>query len=317
MINDINDINDMQQDYRYQLESPRVTGRRQQKTTCPQCHRRKCFVRYVDTHDTCRYISDEVGKCDHQHSCGYHYRPSEYYHDHPSCVTDWTSLKPSQPFKPDKPREQPLIAIDGSLVSRSHYAQSTFWQWVTGVAPQLNATPEDLSRVFHAYWLGATHQSDVIFWQIDEHMQVHTGHVMCYDPQGHRQGYQSWTHFLLQQKGLLPLDYQPPKCLFGQHLLTASSTMPVAIVESEKTAVVMALKLPQYLWLATAGCGGLTQEKLAPLQGRKVLVFPDSGCYEKWSRQLSQTSGLDYRISNHLESYPSNTDLADLVLAPP
>ena len=46
-------------------------------------------------------------------------------------------------------------------------------------------------------------------------------------------------------------------------------------------------------------------------------MFPDSGCYEKWSRQLSQTSGLDYRISNHLESYPSNTDLADLVLAPP
>ena len=30
--NMINDINDMQQDYRYQLESPRVTGRRQPKT---------------------------------------------------------------------------------------------------------------------------------------------------------------------------------------------------------------------------------------------------------------------------------------------
>ena len=52
---------------------------------------------------------------------------------------------------------------------------------------KLEASQEDLNRVFQAYYLGASHQSDVIFWQIDEHMQVHTGHVMCYDPQGHRQ----------------------------------------------------------------------------------------------------------------------------------
>ena len=50
----------MNKNYRYQLESPKVTGRRQQKTTCPQCGRRKCFVRYVDTHNDCRYVADDI-----------------------------------------------------------------------------------------------------------------------------------------------------------------------------------------------------------------------------------------------------------------
>lgn len=306
-------------DYRYTLESPRVTGRRQQKITCPQCGRKKCFVRYVDIRNQCRYLSDEVGKCDHQHSCGYHYRPSDYFRDHPSEGHDnHTDNTPTPIYTPP---EQPLIALDTTLVCRSHSPQSTFWQWVVNVASKLEASQEDLNRVFQAYYLGASHQSDVIFWQIDEHMQVHTGHVMCYDPQGHRQGYQSWTHFLLQQQGLLPQNYQPPKCFFGQHLLAGQPDKAVAIVESEKTAVVMALCQPQHIWLATAGCGGLTPQKTACLKGRRVLLFPDSGCYEKWRSQMKkatdlQTNGansIQWTISKRLEAYPPNTDLVDLL----
>ena len=141
------------------------------------------------------------------------------------------------------------------------------------------------------------------------------------DPQGHRQGYQSWTHFLLQQQGLLPQNYQPPKCFFGQHLLAGQPDKAVAIVESEKTAVVMALCQPQHIWLATAGCGGLTPQKTACLKGRRVLLFPDSGCYEKWRSQMKkatdlQTNGansIQWTISKRLEAYPPNTDLVDLL----
>ncbi len=57
-------------DYRYQLESRKLTGRNPRKIACPECHKKKCFVRYVDTHNNYCYLSDEVGKCDHQHSCG-------------------------------------------------------------------------------------------------------------------------------------------------------------------------------------------------------------------------------------------------------
>ena len=302
-------------DYRYQLDSPRVTGRRQQKTTCPQCGRKRCFVRYVDTQNQCQYLNDQVGRCDHEQSCGYHYKPSEYFRDHP-WLSDGQSVAASQQQKQRQPPRQPeLRELDFGLVTGSHSELSTFWQWLSReAAPRLGATQDDVERVFHQYLIGSTRESDIIFWQIDHQLRVRTGHIMCYGPDGHRLPRQSWVHYRLQQRGELPLDYQPPKCLYGEHLLQSHPHAPVAIVESEKTALVMALKMPEFLWLATAGCGGLTKEKLAPLQGRKVCVFPDSGCYRKWRDQLQQTEGLDWRISDRLEQYPPNTDLADLVL---
>ena len=71
----------MNTEYRYQLESKKLTGHQPRKLTCPHCGKKKCLVRYVDTQNGFRYVADSVGKCDHQHSCGYHYKPSEYYHD--------------------------------------------------------------------------------------------------------------------------------------------------------------------------------------------------------------------------------------------
>jgi hypothetical protein len=77
----------------------------------------------------------------------------------------------------------------------------------------------------------------------------------------------------------------------------------------------MALAQPQMLWLATAGSGGLSRERLQCLKGRRVTLFPDSGCYDKWSEKMEQTSGIDYNISDRLEAFPPNTDIADLLLA--
>ena len=87
----------------------------------------------------------------------------------------------------------------------------------------------------------------------------------------------------------------------------------VCLVESEKTALVMAACQPKHLWLATAGSGGLSLEKTECLRGRRVTLFPDSGCYEKWSEQMSLTQGIDYNVSRCLERYPPNTDLCDLL----
>lgn len=303
----------MNNDYRFLLDSPRVTGRRQQKTTCPQCGRRHCFVRYVDTHNLCNYLSDSVGRCDHEQSCGYHYRPSEYFKDNP-----WLSDNKPKPevSKPQVlPKPPMLIPLDMGLVNRMHSPQSTFWQWVVGcAAPRIGATNDDIERVYNDYMIGSTRESDVIFWQINHKQTVLTGHIICYTPDGHRTSLQNWVHHKLKRQLLLPKDYQPPKCLFGEHLLAIRNDADVAIVESEKTAVLMALVRPDIVWLATGGCGNLTSDKLAVVENRRLMVFPDSGCYEKWCKQLSQTPLVNYRVSSDLESYPPNTDLADLLL---
>lgn len=298
----------MNSEFRYQLETRKLTGRRQQKFQCPNCGKNKCFVRYVDTQNAFSYLADEVGKCDHLNSCGYHYKPSQYFHDYQlqekPALTHYTP-PPPPPFQP--------IPMD--YVLRSHSTQSSFWGWLSNVAArQLCITPQQLQRIFDDYLIGATSKHNVIFWQIDHLNRVHGGHIMQYGNDGHRKGFQGWTHIPLIQAGKLPLNWQLYQCLFGQHLLSQRPEAHVCLVESEKTALVLAALHPEHIWLATAGCSGLTPERLGCLRGRRLTAFPDSGCYQKWLQQLQAIKGLDFNISQSLEEYPPNTDLCDLLL---
>lgn len=308
----------MKTDYRYQLDSPRVTGRRQVKIDCPQCGRKHCFVRYVDTRNGCSYLHDDVGRCDHELSCGYHYRPSEYFQDHP-----WlNNSEQSRKFRPTITTRPKLVPIFQPLapeyVWERHSPQSTFWYWMsTSCKDRLSLSDDILQRIYEDYQIGATRQSDIVFWQIDEDQRVHTGHIMQYGPDGHRLGFNDWEHKRLMREKRLPQDFRVFQCFFGQHLLPKYPEKHVCIVESEKTAVILAARCPDQLWLATCGSSGLSTEKLASLKGRRVTLFPDSGCYEKWRERMSQVNNLDYAISNRLESYPANTDLADILLDGP
>lgn len=301
-------------DYRYKLETPRVTGRRQQKFQCPHCGK-KSFVRYVDTCNNYSYVADEVGKCDHEHSCGYHYKPGEYYRDHA-----WLKEPVRHSHTPmPKPTPTPLLPLPTELVVQCHSPASTFWQWfMTDCAQKLKLDLAIVQRVYEDYRIGATDRGNVIFWQIDEKQRVRTGHIMQYQSDGKRhEGYQNWVHSERNFQDRVPKGFFLHQCLFGQHLLPLRPEAQVCLVEGEKTALVMAACQPQHLWLATAGSGGLNAGKLDCLRGRRFTLFPDSGCFGKWQKVMSQAEGLNYTISNRLEKYPSNTDLADLLLEPP
>ena len=323
-------------DYRYRLDSPRVTGRRQQKTTCPQCGRKHCFVRYVDTQNGCRYVDSSCGRCDHEQSCGYHLTPRQLHEQQPWRRVSYAATL-SQPRKQataapqgvsyaatlsqhrrlagQPPQGRPFEPMAWQYVERSQSPHSTLWQWLAGpCATRLGITAERLQQVFADYHLGATRQGDVIFWQIDEQGQVHGGHIMHYRADGHRDGYQGWAHVRLISQGLLPRDWQLHQCLYGQHLLAQRPDAHVCVVESEKTALVMAAVHPEWVWLATCGCGGLTAERVSCLRGRRVTVFPDSGSFDKWNRQMQLTTGIAYNVSPRLEPYPPNTDLCDVLL---
>ena len=309
-------------DYRYMLETPRLTGRRQQKFQCPQCGRPKCFVRYMDTYNNYNYVADEVGKCDHEHSCGYHYKPSEYHRDHAWLKQGKSNSQLSTPsfqLKRNVPPPPPLLPLPKELVGQCHSPQSTFWQWfASDCARKLNLDPATLQRVYEDYRIGATSRGNIIFWQIDEKQQVRTGHIMQYGQDGRRHnGYQNWVHCERNFQDKVPKGFVLNQCLFGQHLLPLRPEVQVCLVESEKTALVMAASQPQHLWLATAGSCGLNTEKLECLRGRRFVLFPDSGCFGKWKKVMSQTEGLKYTISDRLEQYPANTDLADILLQPP
>ena len=87
----------------------------------------------------------------------------------------------------------------------------------------------------------------------------------------------TWAHTALK----LP-DFTVNQCLFGEHLLK-DGCKPVAIVESEKTALIASAYLPQFVWLSVGGLSNLNKENCKPLAGRKVILYPDLNGFEKWS----------------------------------
>jgi len=77
--------------------------------------------------------------------------------------------------------------------------------------------------------------------------------------------------------------YNLKQCLFGLHLTKEDKKKTVAIVESEKTAVIMSMFETDFLWLATGSLKGFKIEYLAPIKLRKIIAFPDKGCFDIWN----------------------------------
>jgi hypothetical protein len=115
----------------------------------------------------------------------------------------------------------------------------------------------------------------------------------CHRDKGHNP---TWVHALLKQQ--LPADYELQHCLFGQHLL-GERTERVAIVESEKTAVIMSEKFTDFVWLSCGGMQMLKPELLAPLVQYRIIIFPDADpegeAYKQWTDIVNEAQRL-YRF---------------------
>lgn len=149
--------------------------------------------------------------------------------------------------------------------------------------------------------------------------------IMGYDAKtGHRIKHPfnqvSWVHSVKKIQ-----DFHMKQCLFGEHLLAdaSSSARTVAIVESEKTALVAAHFIPDFIWLATGGMHGcFNREAMQVLQGREVILFPDLKATEEWRRKVPMLQYVCKRAScsDLLEKMATNEqreaglDIADFLL---
>lgn len=153
------------------------------------------------------------------------------------------------------------------------------------------------------HWNGAS-----VFWQIDIQGRVRTGKIMLYSPTTGKRvkepfNYITWVHKALEQP-----EFNLKQCLFGEHLLK-DKIKPVALVESEKTAIIASVYLPQFLWLAVGGKENLKPEKLQVLQGRTVVLFPDLKAFDKWQANVQELKHLaKFTVSDLLERKASESD---------
>ena len=318
--------------FRFTLERYRGRGSRY---ACPQCGRKYSFTRYVDTENN-TYVAENVGKCNRLDKCGYHYTPRQYFLDHP-----WLNERPqhlynSSPQPRPKPQPQPRTEpsqeaenrgfglMPRTLVERSLALDCDYKRWLRSVAGE-----DAAARLISDYKIGgcideATGLDAAVFWQEDIDGGIRTGKIMNFDPTTGKRlkgeaSVVSWAHSLLRKEGALPEGWELRQCLYGEALLARRPRDVVALAEGPKTAHIGSLLMPDMVWLATDSMMGLSHERLQPLAGRRVVLFPDEGRgFREWSERIvpiAQSVGFDYIVSDFMERIAPNTggDIADLL----
>ena len=139
----------------------------------------------------------------------------------------------------------------------------------------------------------------VAFWQITHDGVPLTAKYMRYHADGHRvkdRDQQNrkvfasdWEHAWRARMKQYDTDKwdTSSRALFGCHLLAKYPQAVVNVVESEKTALIMATRYGDFdkqLWLACGGLNFLKLDMLQPLvdQGRTVWLWPDKDGASKW-----------------------------------
>ena len=165
-------------EYRFHLQKYRPGS----KTTCPSCGKSRCFVRYIDEQGSISFPGN-VGKCDHENSCGYHYTPKEYFKDNPDVLEMDEGSGKSLLSATYKTADKTLSCIVPSYIpssyvlrSQSHYSINPLYQYFCRVFGE-----SETNRLFDMYRIGTSAKwgGATVFWQTDINGQVRTGKVMC------------------------------------------------------------------------------------------------------------------------------------------
>lgn len=159
-----------------------------------------------------------------------------------------------------------------------------------------------------------------IFWLMDSEKQLRSGKIMLYDAINGKRIKEPFNHITWVHTVLKRSDYRFKRCFFGEHLLIDQSK-PVAIVESEKTAIIASIYLPQFIWLAVGGKDYLSYEICRILKGRSVSLFPDLKAYDYWVEKANRFSDIGFfQVSDLLQLNATDVereqglDLADYLL---
>lgn len=229
-----------------------------------------------------------------------------------------------------KPAPLPVLEIPRSYVRRTMEIggdQTLFIYWLKHL-PWDDEQRARLQQTLWMYCVGGWKDGRVVFWQIDHNGIPRAAKLMKYLPDGHRdkQAHPGWIY---NQDGcrqqLDPDKHEILKPLFGSHLLNRYPKAVVNIVESEKTAIIMANYYGDpdtQLWMACGGLKHLQLDSLQPLidQGRTIWLWPDKDGRDDW-QEVADKLGYDKcRVYTHFfdtcwtEADGDKADVADIAI---
>jgi hypothetical protein len=284
----------MNNSFKYSLDK---TSR---KFTCPNCNK-KTFVKFIDN-ETRRYLNEIDGRCDRESKCGYFKKPSS------NCITNIENCI-TDVIQPTYHNKSVLQEFCNTK------QQSNFITYLLKHFESKNVI--QAIKTYHIcttnYWHKAT-----IFWQIDSKNVIHGGKIMLYNCDTGKRVKKPFNHVSWMHKQLKLDNFVLQQCLFGLHNLTSiTKSDTICIVESEKTAVIMSIMKPDFLWLATGSKTGFKEKIMQSIKEFKIIAYPDKKEYNNWNEttQHLNKQGFQIRCSNLLESIKieDGSDLVDFL----
>jgi len=287
--------------YKFSLQKSSI------KHLCPNCGKKR-FVLYIDV-ETENFISPEVGRCDREVNCGYHYPPKLFFQDNnQKYVSIVDNTIPVSSFE----EEYHYHTSEELNKSLTNFDKNNLIQFL-----ETKINCEKVQKMIFEYKIGTAQNwyNGTVFWQIDVEQKIRGGKIISYDHLGKRTKYINWMHSINLKQNKIE-EFKLNQCFFGEHLLQKYEKI-IAIVESEKTASIMSMLFNKYLWLATGSLNGLTLKKIQVLKDRKIILYPDLGIdglngspFSIWKTKCDQfkKAGFDIEISNLLEQNGTDYD---------
>jgi hypothetical protein len=239
---------------------------------------------------------------------------------------NWTP-PPPKPAPPPLPR----LELPRSWVRRTMELAVTdkilFLYWFS-LLPWSDEQRARIRETLWTYCVGGWRDGRVVFWQIDHDGVPRAAKLMKYLPDGHRdkERHPGWIY---NQEGCReacdPDNHEIVKPLFGAHLLKRYPEAVVNIVESEKTALIMANfygQIDRQLWIACGGLKHLHLESMQPLidQGRTVWLWPDKDGQKEWQEVCDKLGSEKVQVYTRFfetcwrECDGDKADCADIII---
>lgn len=290
--------------HRYTLEHYSTPSSRH---TCPDCGKKKTFARYIDTESNNEYLADNVGRCNREVECGYHYKPQQFFIDNPDRKPEYVQTYERKPLPPPRPKVNiPPATLQNSLsrpTANNNFIKFLHTLFDTSVVTRLIKTYNIGTGNNAKWWNIPGNNTSTLLWFVNKAGAIRYSEVKLFDTTGHTSKYidprkdgdlsscTTGVHFTLKagykDKGQdlpqwlidYPLQDIYKDCFFGEHLLNNPlySGLPCAVVEAPKTAIIASVFLPSFVWIAAGSLSCLTPDRCNVLKGRQVYLFPDLG----------------------------------------
>lgn len=236
---------------------------------------------------------------------------------HYNLIDFWSSDTCTTPLPSPQPKPKAIpqpIYIDNSLIIKglNHYDKNNL---VAFMRTLLN--DEWVQYLITEFRIGTSkaYEGANIFWYLDERSNATYGKIMLYDS---ITGKRNKNYLPKSVHDLMKLE-KPSHSLFGLHRAqTESKSKVIAIVESEKTAILMTALMPQMVWVATGGMSQLNFDKYDCLLDRFILLYPDGNAFDLWSEKAKEANseGFNVQVDDYLkrQGYNDNTDISDIAI---